>query len=49
MPQNTEEQEAFDRADKEAWREREGWCTPEEAELTLSGKDGARFEFIEDE
>ena len=41
-------QDALDRADKEAWREREGWATPEEAELTLSGKDGANFEFIED-
>jgi hypothetical protein len=44
-----EEQDALDRADKEAWREQEGWCTAEEAELTLSGKDGAHFEFIEED
>jgi len=49
MPESIQDQDASDRADKEAWREREGWCTPEEAALTLSGKDGARFEFVEDD
>jgi hypothetical protein len=49
MSQSIENQDALDRADKEAWREREGWASPEEADLTLSGKDGAHFEMIEDE
>jgi hypothetical protein len=44
-----EKYEAGEHAAKDAWREREGWCTAEEAELTLSGKDGAHFEMIEDE
>ena len=43
-----QEQDAIDHADKDVWREREGWATPEEAMHTLSGKDGVRFEFIED-
>jgi hypothetical protein len=47
MSESIEAQEALARADKDAWREREGWCTPEEVELTLSGQDGAHFEFIE--
>jgi len=49
MSESIENQDALDRADKEAWREREGWASPEEAELTLSGNDGARFEVIEDD
>jgi hypothetical protein len=49
MPESIKDQDALDRADKEAWREREGWASPEEAELTLSGKDGAHFEIIEDD
>jgi hypothetical protein len=49
MPESIKNQEALDRADKEAWREREGWCTAEEAELTLSGKDGAQFEIIDED
>jgi len=44
-----EKYEAAERAAKEAWREREGWASPEEAELTLSGKDGAHFEIIEED
>ncbi len=47
MRKNTEEQDALDRADKEAWREREGWASPEEAAVTLSGEDGVHFELIE--
>jgi hypothetical protein len=49
MSESIENQDALDRADKEAWREREGWALPEEVELTLSGKDGAHFEMIEDD
>jgi hypothetical protein len=43
-----EEQDAIDHADNDVWREREGWASSEEAEYTLSGKDGVRFEFIEE-
>jgi hypothetical protein len=49
MPESIENQDALAYADKDAWREREGWASPEEAALTLSGKDGAHFELIEDE
>ena len=49
MSLSNEDQDAADRADKEAWREREGWASPEEAALTLSGNDGAHFELVEDE
>ena len=41
-----QEQDAIDHADKDVWREREGWATPEEAALTLSGKDGSHFELV---
>ncbi len=47
MSESIKDQDALDRADKEAWREREGWASAEEAALTLSGQDGAHFEFIE--
>jgi hypothetical protein len=43
------EQDALDHADKAAWRERAGWASSEEAELTLTGEDGAHFEVDEEE
>lgn len=46
MPKIDLDQEALARADKEAWREREGWCTAEEAEAILAGKDNPRIEFV---
>jgi len=39
-----EKYEAAERAAKEAWREREGWASAEEARIFLSGEDRVRFE-----
>lgn len=46
MARSNEDQDALDRADKDAWREREGWFTAEEAELILAGKNSPRIEFV---
>ncbi len=43
------DQDALDRADKAAWREQEGWCTPREAADILASDKGPRFELVETE
>ncbi|MCE0482989.1 MAG: hypothetical protein LV479_01980 [Methylacidiphilales bacterium] len=42
-------QDALDRAEKAAWREQEGWCSPQEATEILAVGKGPRFELIESE
>jgi hypothetical protein len=36
-------QDALDRAEKAAWREQEGWCSPQEATNILAVDKGPRF------
>jgi hypothetical protein len=43
-----EKYEAAERAAKDAWREREGWATAEEARILLSGEDGVHFELLDE-
>jgi hypothetical protein len=42
-------QDALDRAEKAAWRELEGWCSPQEATNILAVDKGPRFTLNESE
>jgi hypothetical protein len=41
--------DALERAEKTAWREQEGWCSPQEATNILAIDKGPRFELVEAE
>jgi hypothetical protein len=43
------DQDRLDRAEKEAWREQEGWCSPREVRNILAVDKGPRFELVESE
>ena len=43
------DQDVLDRAEKTAWREQEGWCSPQEATDILAVDKGPRFELVESE